>query len=240
MSKSKPPNQPPDSQPPKGSSDLADAFAASSAAERTEVPIIRYNRPPVWPWLALLAALAAILVWRTLSPRGGSDADDNGRRHPAVGTKFTQVALKSLGNDGRPIAAADLAGKVTLINFWGPWCGACVVEFPHLAALERHFRSQRDFQFLSVSTGGGYMGDQELRESTAEFLQQHKAHFPVFEDPDFATQRALAQAAQLEGFGYPTTVLIGRDGTIRGLWVGYTPGDERSVRAAVDEALAVK
>jgi hypothetical protein len=32
-------------------------------------------------------------------------------------------------------------------------------------------------------------------------------------------------------------VLIGRDGAIRGLWVGYIPGDETAIRRAIDTAL---
>ncbi len=213
-------------------------FAESSAAERELQPAAGRAGARLWPWLVLLAALTAFLAWRAAYAPRAADADGNGRRHPAVGTGFTQVALQTLDGDGPPVAAGDLAGKVTLINFWGPWCGACLVEFPHLVELERHFRGQRDFQFLSVSTSGGYYDDEELRSSTAEFLAKQKADFRVLRDPDFATQRALAQAARLDGFGYPTTVLIGRDGAIRGLWVGYRPGDERSVRAAIEAALA--
>jgi hypothetical protein len=48
----------------------------------------------------------------------------------------------------------------------------------------------------------------------------------------------LVQAAKLEGFGYPATVVLGRDGAIRGLWIGYTPGDETAVRQAIEKSLA--
>ena len=41
---------------------------------------------------------------------------------------------------------------MTLVNFWGPWCPACGIEFPHLVELEEHFRTDPNFQFLSVST----------------------------------------------------------------------------------------
>ena len=60
------------------------------------------------------------------------DEEVRGERHPAVGQKITTFALQPLTGDSREVTEADLAEKVTLVNFWGPWCGACAVEFPHL------------------------------------------------------------------------------------------------------------
>jgi hypothetical protein len=48
---------------------------------------------------------------------------------------------------------------------------------------------------------------------------------------------ALVRDANLGGFGYPTTVVLGPGGVIRALWTGYVPGDENDVRRAVGKAL---
>src|SRR5262249_39047933 len=135
--------------------------------------------------------------------------------HPAIGTKLTMFRLEPLTGNGRPITEADLIGKVTLVNFWGPWCGACVVEFPHLMEIEKHFREEPDFQFLSISTNYNPRDDKGLAQSTEHFLKQRRADFPTYRDPDAATTRDLIQAARLDHFGYPTTVLIDREGAIR-------------------------
>ena len=63
------------------------------------------------------------------------------------------------------ISEADLKGKVTLVNFWGPWCPACAIEFPHLVELEEHFRGDPNFQFLSISTNADPLDDRGLRDA---------------------------------------------------------------------------
>jgi thiol-disulfide isomerase/thioredoxin len=154
-----------------------------------------------------------------------------------VGTRLQEIALEQLTGDARPITTADLGGKVTLINFWGPWCGPCAIEFPHLIELQEHFRGHSDFQFLSVSSNPDPRDDRGLAESTREFLRQQRAAIPTYRDPAGRTTIALIHTARLESFGYPTTVLLDREGVIRALWTGYRPGDERSMRAAIDEIL---
>jgi thiol-disulfide isomerase/thioredoxin len=210
------------------------AFADSNAAE-PGLAVGDRRGPRLWPWLVLIACVAALVAVRMFGPQG-QERDGNGRLHPAVGTRFTQVSLQPLTGGGPPIAEADLAGKVTLINFWATWCGPCRMEFPHLMELEADLRSRSDFQFLSVSTGGQEEGE-ALRQASEQFLRQQRTTFRVLQDPGYQTQRALAFAAGLDGFAYPTTVVLGRDGAICGLWIGYAPGDERRVRAAIEAAL---
>ena len=210
-------------------------FAESSAAEQEQLPRQR-SSPRLWLWLTLLAALVMATAWRIFGPHTPEE-EGNGRKHPAVGTKFTAVTLEPLTGGSQPIGEADLAGKVTLINFWGTWCGPCRIEFPHLVELEEHFHSRADFQFLSVSSPGTPAGEATLRADTEHFLREQRATFRTFSDPEDKTKLALVAAARLDHFGFPTTVLIGQDGTIRGLWDGYRPGDERHLERAIEAAL---
>ena len=53
-----------------------------------------------------------------------------------------------------------------------------------------------------------------------------------------ATIRELANSAQIDNFGFPATLLLAPGGVIRGLWIGYVPGDETAVRQAIEKALA--
>jgi thiol-disulfide isomerase/thioredoxin len=46
---------------------------------------------------------------------------------------------------------AKASGKLTLINFWATWCGACVDEFPALEDTYRMY-SVRDLAYVTVST----------------------------------------------------------------------------------------
>jgi len=161
-----------------------------------------------------------------------------GERHPAVGQTLTTFQLQPLTGDSHPVSDTDLADKVTLVNFWGPWCGACAVEFPHLVELVAHFRSRPGFQFFSVSSNYDPSDERGLAESTAECLKRYEANFPTYRDPDAATIIALARDSKIENFGFPATVLLGQGGVIRALWIGYYPGDENDVRKAIEKALA--
>jgi hypothetical protein len=38
-------------------------------------------------------------------------------------------------------------------------------------------------------------------------------------------------------FAYPTTIILGRDGRIRGMWQGYADGDELAMLDVVQAAL---
>lgn len=211
-------------------------FAETSAAEQ-ELLSRQRSSPRLWLWLALLAALLVAMTWRTFGPQTVVEEEGNGRKHPAVGTRFTAVSLEPLTGGGQPMSEENLTGKVTLINFWGAWCGPCRIEFPHLVELEEHFRNWADFQFLSVSSPGTPGSEPTLREETEQFLREQRATFRTFRDPEDKAKLALVAAARLDHFGFPTTVLIGRDGTIRGLWDGYRPGDERHLERAIEAAL---
>jgi len=189
----------------------------------------------VWPWLGLLVVLVVALVVRVVIVR--TPPQPRGEHHPAVGQKLTTFHLEPLTGDSREVSIDDLDEKVTLINFWGPWCGACVVEFPHLVELEQHFRHQPGFQFFSVSSNYNPLDDTDLAENTEKFLKQQRAGFPAYRDPQGQTTIGLIKAAKEEYFGYPATLLLGKGGIIRGLWIGYIPGDETAVREAVERAI---
>jgi thiol-disulfide isomerase/thioredoxin len=209
-------------------------FAKSSDAEQQLLPPVRSSWR-VWPWVLLAAVVAIVLLVRAgiQSP----PPESRGERHPAVGTKLTTFHLEPLTGDSRQVSEADLEGKVTLVNFWGPWCGACLVEFPHLMELEQHFRGQAGFQFFSVSSNYDPRDETGLVESTEQFLKSQRAEFSAYRDPKGQTIIALINSAKVEDFGYPATILVGSDTTIRGLWIGYVPDDEKAVRQAIEDAL---
>ncbi|MDX1946707.1 MAG: TlpA disulfide reductase family protein [Pirellulaceae bacterium] len=193
------------------------------------------QRSGIWLWVALALAVAVAVVVRLVVPT--AVRGERGSRHPAVGAKVTTLSVVPLTGDGPPLAADSLAGKVTLLNFWGTWCPPCAVEFPHLVEIERHFRGRPEFQFVSISSSGGRGDDANIGPSTAQFLVQMQADFPTYRDPQAVTRDHLEQAAQLRGFAFPTTVVIGPDATIRALWTGYAPGDERELEKLLESEL---
>ena len=180
-------------------------FSRSSESEQQLLPPSRAAWP-LWPWLLLLVGLALVLVVRSGST--GLEPERRGELDPSVGTKLAIFRLEPLTGDSRQVSEADLQDKVTLVNFWGPWCTACMVEFPHLVELEQHFRSQAGFQFFSISSNYDPRDEQGLAEGTERFLKRQQADFPTYRDPQGATVIDLIKAAKIESFGFPATVLL--------------------------------
>lgn len=190
----------------------------------------------LWLWL-MVAVAAALLVRVWLASRDG-EMEGSGTRHPAVGRRLTGLELVPLTGTTQPLTLEDLGGKVTLINFWGPWCGYCLLELPELAELEAHYRERSDFLFLSVASNPDPHDPTGLEASVHETLRRHGAEFPTYRDPGGQTLRMLMTSAGLgPPLGFPTTVLVGRDRTIRGLWIGYRRGDVRRMQLAIEAEL---
>lgn len=142
------------------------------------------------------------------------------------------------GADG-PLSSHDTTGKVMVVNYWGPWCFYCREEFPHLVQMHSQLRGRDDFVFVSVSCGASEDDDlKQLADETRAFLESSSATFPAYHDPQGASRYAVQAALKLEGFGYPTTLVVDRRGVIRGMWQGYAAGDETSLRKLIDKLLA--
>ena len=77
----------------------------------------------------------------------------------------------------------------------------------------------------------------ELRESTAEYLQAFDAPPPTHYDPHFRSLSALVREAQLPSVGFPITAVLDRKGMLRGLWLGFLPDDAPAMEQLVEELL---
>lgn len=142
------------------------------------------------------------------------------RAEPAVGTVFPRLADAQLEGT---LPATD--GRVLLVDFWASWCGPCKESFPALAQLQADY-GPRGVTVIGVSVD-------EKATAYAAFLKRHS--------PPFATLRDQAHklVAAVKVPAMPTSFIIGRDGRVRAVFVGYHGGEtEHAVRAALDLVLA--
>lgn len=154
--------------------------------------------------------------------------------HPAVGLPVADLPLVSLANAAAP--PPRFVGKVTLLNFWGTWCPPCRRELPSLARLAERLADDPTFQLVAVSCGSGGPDDPEKQAMiTAEFLAEQKLVIDMWGDPDGRVRMLFAERYGFTAF--PTTYLVGTDGRVRRVWIGYRRSDEAEIAGEVLAAL---
>ena len=150
--------------------------------------------------------------------------------HPAVGRSLGDLPIAAVADPDA--APPSLAGKVTLLNFWGTWCPPCRRELPALARLAARLTGEARFQLVAISCGS--TGDEPAEALAAEtrgFLAGQRLAIDAWVFADPLAFSVFASQVNLEAF--PTTFLVGPDARVRAVWVGYRPGDEAAMAAAV-------
>ncbi|MCY3572948.1 MAG: redoxin domain-containing protein [Chloroflexi bacterium] len=116
---------------------------------------------------------------------------EEGKRAPA----FSTTTL-----DGQQLSLADLRGKVTLLNFWGTWCGPCRREMPEFQRAYDEWTG-RGFEILAIA-----YNDSEAAMS--EFRDEFELSFPMALDETGAINDLYAIQTR------PSSYLLGKDGVI--------------------------
>ena len=151
---------------------------------------------------------------------------------PLEGRAMGQLPIVSF--DDPPLPVPTLAGKVTLLNFWGTWCPPCRRELPGLVRIAERLAAEGRFQLVAVSVGGGG-DDADLAAETTAFLRSRQMPIAAWGFAEAVAATHFALAYDLEGV--PATFLIGPDSRIRRVWNGYRASDEADMAAAILELL---
>ncbi|MGN6395768.1 MAG: TlpA family protein disulfide reductase [Mucilaginibacter sp.] len=138
-----------------------------------------------------------------------------------TGAKFNFVRAKAI--DGYEVLPDKLAGKVVIINFWFIGCAPCRAEMPELNKIATAYTNNPDVVFIGVST--------DEKDKIEEFLKT--SPFQYHHIPD---GRKLAAMYQVKG--YPTNVIVGKDGNIKKHSMGYGPGMLDDFSKVIAEELA--
>ena len=173
----------------------------------------------------ILATLMAVVAFALFANRA--------TRIPSVrATRTNQVnkpaapldsMLKDL-ND-HDVGLSQFKGEVVLINFWATWCIPCRIEIPWLMELQDKY-SARGFTVLGVAM------DDEGKSVVAPFVQNERfkvgekrrtMNYPVLIGNDATTQKFGGL------IGFPTSILISRDGRIIRRFDGLLSYDETNI-----------
>lgn len=165
-----------------------------------------------------MLGVAALLAGCT----GGSDAvnqlSDTQYRYVSAtpkGQVIPEPDRKDAGSieaktlDGSPFSLADHKGEVVFVNFWGSWCGPCVIETPELDKIYRA-NADRGVLFVGIAV-------KDVEGETRAFVQNNDISFPIVFD--FNAKAAL-QLGNIPMRGLPATVVIDKQGRVAGVFLG--------------------
>ena len=128
---------------------------------------------------------------------------------PKVGDKLPPFTLDRVVNSQRPtISAADAAGKLLIIEFWGTWCTPCIPALRHLDSLQKQFAD--DLVVIAVSD--------DSVERLQKFLTKYPVSIPLASDPKRVMQRLFKYQM------VPHTIVVDRNQRI----VAVTTPDQLS------------
>lgn len=140
--------------------------------------------------------------------------------HPTVGMQAPDFTLKTL-RDGEDVTLASLKGKVVVLDFWATWCAPCVAGLPTVDKVTSEFKN-KGVVFYAVDL-------QENQEKVKAFIDKKGWKFPVLMDGKGETAKAYRVS------GIPHSVIIGTDGAIKNVHIGF--GGAKALEAQLREEL---
>lgn len=114
-------------------------------------------------------------------------------------------ALQGITLAGQPYQLPTHPTQPVLVHFWATWCSVCRAEQGSINAI-----AHNDANVITVAMQSG------RPDEVARHMQEQGINFPVLNDPDGSIARAWGVHA------VPASFIIGTDGKIRFVEVGYT------------------
>lgn len=177
--------------------------------------------------LVLIALVVAIIFWPVEAtatdssvPTAQQDIEATTLIHAGdVAPDFTVEML-----DGSRVTLSALRGKVVLVNFWATWCPPCRQEMSHLQKDVIDRFAGKDLVVLPISRG-------EERKTVETFIQKMGYTFPIGLDGDQSIYKKYASNY------IPRSVVVGKDGKVVYVAVGYDEEIAKAIDNAIAEAL---
>jgi len=135
--------------------------------------------------------------------------------------------------DGTKFKVSDKKGKVVLLTLWGTWCGPCRAEVPTLVALAHQHRD-KGLEVIGLNVGDGN-GTPETNDQINKFVEQMQINYTIARSSS-ANTRQFYQVTKAEVV--PQSLLIDRQGRLRGVFIGGGPRISASIEDNVAKIIA--
>jgi thiol-disulfide isomerase/thioredoxin len=142
--------------------------------------------------------------------------------------KFKEILNKpaptweSTDIDGKPLKLADLRGKVVVMDFWYRGCGWCMYAMPQVIKLSEEYKD-KGVVVLGMNT------DRDEKDARVVIDAMGMK---------YATIKATGIPQKYGVQGFPTLIIIDREGVVRDVHVGYSPKLREEVGKKLDELVA--
>lgn len=129
----------------------------------------------------------------------------------------------------------SLKGKVVLLDFFAHWCGPCINSFPDMKQLYTDLKP-KGLEIVGFTTYYGYYKTERNLEKDAEyakmkdFIADHQLPWPV----------VYGERTNFDAYGVtgiPHVTVIGRDGTVHSVKIGYSPATFKKFREEIEKLL---
>ncbi|MFP4845483.1 TlpA family protein disulfide reductase [Winogradskyella sp. PE311] len=137
-----------------------------------------------------------------------------------IGKEASEFSLTDM--DGNSITSENTKGKVLVFNFWFTTCKPCINEIPELNKIHKKYKNNENIVFASITFN--------QKPKVENFLKKYPINYPVIsDDKDVISAFGIS--------GYPTNLIIGKDGKIADAIVGGFPMIGDHIESAIETAL---
>ncbi|HEY7370666.1 MAG TPA: TlpA disulfide reductase family protein [Polyangia bacterium] len=200
------------------------AAAGAPAPEPEAAPPAPASTPA--PARVAAAAVGALALALTAHGAVWSARNIESLRPITRGQSAPEFSLARVDGTPGAVALGGLRGQVVVLDFWATWCPPCIQMIPVMEGLAGAW-GPRGVSFVGINSDVGATDD-----VIREFLAEHHFTYPVVRDGD----GQVGERYRVEAL--PTIVVVGRDGSVRASFVGYTMKGtlDKALRDAVEAA----
>ena len=145
--------------------------------------------------------------------------------HPLIG-KVAPTCELNLLEGGKMTLAKHKGKEVVLLDFWATWCGPCRKSLPILAELAEKFKDKGLVLYA--------VNQREDAEKIKDFLAKQTFKLVVALDSD----GKVGESYGVDGI--PQTVLIGKDGVVQAVHIGYAADMKDKLTKQIEDVLTAK